>query len=309
MLAFNGQALAQDFPSKPVRCVVPYSAGGSSDFIARLLGQKLTESWGQQVIVDNRPGAAGNIGTEAVLKTPPDGYTMLLVASTFAINPSLYPKLPFDSVKDFAPVTMILWQPFILSAHPSLPVASVKQLIALAKARPGELNFSTGGSGTSGHIAAELFMTMAGIRMTHVPYRSMAPAVTALLTGEVHVNFNSPLSALEHMKAGKLKALAMTGRQRLASMPGIPTVSESGVSGFEEGNWQGVLMPAATPRAVIVKLNQDVVRIARSAEISQRLTAIGADVIANTPEEFASAIRSDIAKYAQVVKAAHIRAE
>jgi tripartite-type tricarboxylate transporter receptor subunit TctC len=309
VLVANGQALAQDYPNKPVRCIVPYSAGGSSDFVARLLAQKLTEAWGQQVIVENRPGAAGNIGAETVVKAAPDGYTMLLVASTFATNPSLYPKLAFDSVRDFAPVTMILWQPFSLSVHPSLPVTSVKQLIALAKARPGELNFSTGGNGTSGHIAAELFMTMAGIRMTHVPYRSMAPAITALLTGEVQVNFNSPLSALEHMKAAKIRALALTGRKRLAAMPGIPTVSESGVPGFEEGNWQGVLLPAATSRSVVAKLNQDIVRIVRSSEVSRRVTAVGADIIANTPEEFASAIRSDIAKYAQLVKSAQIRAE
>ncbi|HEV7392479.1 MAG TPA: tripartite tricarboxylate transporter substrate binding protein [Burkholderiales bacterium] len=309
MLVVNGRALAQDYPTKPLRCIVPYSAGGSSDFVARLLAQKLTDAWGQQVLVENRPGAAGNIGAETVVRAPPDGYTMLLVSSTFATNPSLYPKLAFDSVKDFAAVTMVLWQPFILSAHPSLPVASVTQLIVLAKARPGELNFSTGGNGTSGHIAAELFMTMAGIRMAHVPYRSMAPAITALLTGEVHINFNSPLSALEYMKAGKVKALAVTGRQRLGSMPNIPTVSESGVPGFEEGNWQGVLLPTATPRAIVVKLNQEIVRIANSREVSERVRNMGADLIANTPEEFAATIRSDIAKYAAVVKAARIRAE
>ncbi|MGZ5225614.1 MAG: tripartite tricarboxylate transporter substrate binding protein [Burkholderiales bacterium] len=309
MLVVNGQALAQDYPTKPVRCIVPYSAGGSSDFVARLLAQKLTDAWGQQVIVENRPGAAGNIGAETVVRAPPDGYTMLLVSSTFATNPSLYPKLAFDSVRDFAAVTMVLWQPFILSVHPSLPVASVKQLIALAKVRSGELNFSTGGNGTSGHIAAELFMTMAGIRMTHVPYRSMAPAITALLTGEVQVNFNSPLSALEHMKAGKVKAVAVTSRQRLGSMPNILTVSESGVRGFEEGNWQGVLLPTATPRTIVVKLNQEIVRIARSREVSERVRNMGANVIANTPEEFAFTIRSDIAKYAAVVKAAQIRAE
>jgi len=304
---FSVTAPAQEFPAKPVRCIVPYSAGGSSDFVARLLAQKLSETWGQQMIVENRPGAAGNIGAEVAAKAPADGYTLLLVSSTFVINPALYPKLPFDTVKDFAPVAMILWQPFILSVHPSLPVTSVKQLIALAKSRPGELNYSSGGSGTSGHLAAELFKAQAGIRMTHVAYRSMAPAVTALLTGEVQVNFNSPLSALEHAKAGRIRPLGVTAPKRLVSLPGVPTVGEAGLPGFVEGNWQGVLAPAGTPRAVVTKINQDFVRALKTREVSERIVNIGAELNPGTPDEFANTIRADVAKYARVVKAQNIR--
>ena len=294
---------------KPVRCIVPYSAGGSSDFVARLLAPKLAEAWGQQLVVENRPGAAGNIGAEVAAKAPPDGYTLLLVSSTFATNVALYPKLPFDAVRDFAPVSMLLWQPFILSVHPSLPVASVKQLIALAKARPGDLNYSSGGSGTSGHLAAELFMAQAGIRMTHVAYRSMAPAVTALLTGEVQVNFNSPLSAMEHAKAGRVRPIGVTAPKRLASLPNVPTVSETGLSGFVEGNWQGVLVPSATPRGLVTKLNQDLSRVVKLRDVSERFATSGAEVSATSPEEFGAAIRGDIAKYARLVKAANIKPE
>lgn len=302
-------AHAQDFPAKPVRWIVPYAAGGTSDFLARFIGQKLTESWGQIVTVDNRAGAAGNIGTELAAKSASDGYTLLLVASTFTMNPSVYGKLAFDVEKDFAPITMLMWQPFILSVHPSLPVANVKQLIALAKARPGELNFGTGGSGTSGHIAAELFRTMAGVTLTHVPYRSMAPAVTALLAGEIHMMFNSPLPDITHVKSGKLKALGVSARKRLPALPDVPTVDEAGVPGYVEGNWQGVLAPAGTPRPIVAKLHQDIVRVLRLPELGGRFQKDGVDVIGNTPEEFAANIRSDVRKYAELVRRAGIRAE
>jgi tripartite-type tricarboxylate transporter receptor subunit TctC len=302
-------AHAQEFPSKPVRWIVPYAAGGTSDFLARFIGQKLTEGWGQNVNVDNRAGAAGNIGTELAAKSPPDGYTILLVASTFTMNPSVYGKLPFDVEKDFAPITILLWQPFILAVHPSLPVSNVKQLVALAKSRPGELNFSSGGSGTSGHIAAELFKSMAGVSLTHVPYRSMAPAVTALLAGEVHMMFNSPLPDITHVKSGKLKALGVTGRKRLAALPDVPTVDEAGVPGYVEGNWQGVLAPGATPRPIVARLHQDIVRALRLPELSGRFLKDGVEVIGNTPEEFAAIIRSDVRKYAELVRRAGIRAD
>ena len=292
-----------------MRCIVPYSAGGSSDFVARLLAPKLAETWGQQLVVENRPGAAGNIGAEIAAKAPPDGYTLLLVSSTFATNVALYPKLPFDAIRDFAPVSMLLWQPFIVSVHPSLPVASVKQLIALAKSRPGDLNYSSGGAGTSGHLAAELFMAQAGIKMTHVAYRSMAPAVTALLTGEVQVNFNSPLSALEHTKAGRVRPIGVTAPKRLPSLPNVPTVAETGLSGFVEGIWQGVLAPAATPRSIVTKLNQDLVRAVKARDVSERIANTGGEVAATGPDEFAATIRSDVAKYARLVKAANIKPE
>ena len=306
---FASSAHAQEFPTKPVRWIVPYAPGGSSDILARLIGQKLGERWGHNVIVDNRPGAAGNIGTEAAARSAADGYTMLLVASTFTMNPSVYRKLPFDTVNDLAPVTMIMWQPFMLTVHPSLPVTSIRQLIALAKKRPGELNYSSGGSGTSGHIAAKLFEMMADVKWTHVPYRSMGPAITALLTGEVQLSFNSPIAALGYAKDGRLRALGITGLKRLTALPDVPTIAEAGVPGYEEGNWQGVLVPSGTPRAIVTKLNQDLVRTLKTRETSERIVEAGAFVIANTPEEFSAVIRNDLQKYAKLVEAAGIRAE
>jgi tripartite-type tricarboxylate transporter receptor subunit TctC len=302
-------AFSQDFPAKPVRWIVPYAPGGSSDILARLIGQKLAETWGRPIIVDNRPGAAGNIGTEAAARSAADGYTMLLVASTFTMNPSVYGKLAFDTINDFAPVTMIMWQPFILSVHPSLPVTSVKQLIALARQHPGQLNFSSGGSGTSGHIAAALFEMMSNVKLTHVPYRSMGPAITALLTGEVQLSFNTSIAAMGYAKAGKLRPIGVTGLKRLAALPDVPTIAEAGVPGYEEGAWQGVLVPAGTPRTMITRLNQDFVRILKGRDTSERIADVGAYVIANTPEEFAAAIKADIQKYAKLVKAAGIRAD
>lgn len=302
-------AFSQDFPTKPVRWIVPYAPGGSSDILARLIGQKLAETWGRPIIVDNRPGAAGNIGTEAAARSAADGYTMLLVASTFTMNPSVYGKLAFDTINDFAPVTMIMWQPFILSVHPSLPVTSVKQLIALARQHPGQLNFSSGGSGTSGHIAAALFEMMSNVKLTHVPYRSMGPAITALLTGEVQLSFNTSIAAMGYAKAGKLRPIGVTGLKRLAALPDVPTIAEAGVPGYEEGAWQGVLVPAGTPRTMITRLNQDFVRILKGRDTSERIADVGAYVIANTPEEFAAAIKADIQKYAKLVKAAGIRAD
>jgi tripartite-type tricarboxylate transporter receptor subunit TctC len=311
-LLLTGSALpvfAQEFPAKPVRWIVPYAPGGSSDILARLIGQKLAETWGRTVIVDNRPGAAGNIGTEAAARSAADGYTLLLVASTFAMNPSVYPKLAYDAVNDFAPVTMIMWQPFILSVHPSLPVASVRQLIALARKHPGQLNFSSGGSGTSGHVAAALFAMMSDVKFTHVPYRSMGPAITALLTGEVQLSFNTSIAALAYAKEGRLRPLGITGMKRMAALPDVPTIAEAGVPGYEEGAWQGVLVPAATPRAMVARLNQDLVRTIKAHEISERIVDSGAYVVASTPEEFSAAIKADIEKYAKLVKAAGIRAD
>src|SRR5688572_32866205 len=289
-------AYAQEFPTKPVRWIVPYAPGGSSDILARLIGQKLAETWGHTVIVDNRPGAAGNIGTEVAARSPADGYTMLLVASTFTMNPSVYPKLAFDTVNDFAPVTMIMWQPFILSVHPSLPVDSVKQLIALARQKPGQLNYASGGSGTSGHIAAALFEMMGGVKLTHVPYRSMAPAITALLTGEVQLSFNTSIVALPHAKTGKLRAIGVTGAKRIEALRDVPTISESAIPGYQEEPWQGVLVAAGTPRAIVGRLNQDIVRVTRGRDVSERIADVGGYVIANTPEEFAAILKADIQK-------------
>lgn len=300
---------AQEYPAKPIRWIIPYPPGGTSDFLARLIGQKMTDTWKQIVLIDNRSGANGNIGTEAAARAPADGYTMLLVASTFAMNPAVYPNLSFDSEKDFAPVTMILWQPYLLSVHPSLPVASVKQLIALAKARPGAIDYSSGGVGNATHIAAERFAAMAGVKLNHVPYRGVGVSIPALLAGEVQLTMASSVVVQPYVKSGKIRVLGATGRKRIPALPDVPTVAEAGVPGFEEGNWQAVLVPSRTPRPIVNKLNQELVRIVKTPDISGQILRVGADVIANTPEESAATIRTDLKKYADVIKALNIRLE
>ena len=288
--AMPATLLAQVYPVKSIRWVVPYSPGGTSDFIARLIGQMLTDAWKQTVVIENRPGANGNIGTELVAKAAPDGYTLLLVADAITVNQNLYPNLPFDAEKDFAPVTTILRQSMVLTVHPSLPVKSVQQFIALARARPAELNYSSGGSGNVNHIAAELFQSMAGVKLTHVPYKSMAPAISALLQGEVQLTFTTMISVAPHFKSGRLRALGITSAERNAALPDVPTIAESGVAGYEAGSWVGVLVPAQTPRAVVTKLNQEIVRILRTPHVNEQISRTGAEVVANTPEEFAALI-------------------
>ena len=300
---------AQEYPTKPIRWIIPYPPGGTSDFLARLIGQKITESWKQVVLVDNRSGANGNIGTEAAARAPADGYTMLLVASTFAMNPAVYPNLPFDSERDFAAVTMLLWQPYLLSVHPSLPVTSVKQLVALARAKPGSIDYSSGGVGNATHIAAERFASMVGVKLNHVPYRGVGLSIPALLTGEVQLTMASSVAVQPYVKSGRIRILAVTGSKRVSSLPDVPTVAEAGVPGFEEGNWQAVLVPSRTPRPVVNKLNQELVRIVRTPDVIEQILRVGADVIANTPDESAATIKADLKKYADVIKALNIRME
>ncbi len=301
--------LAQEYPTKPIRWIIPYPTGGTSDFLARLIGQKLTEAWGQTVVIDNRSGANGNIGTDLAAKAAPDGYTMLLVASTFTMNPAVYPKLPFDSERDFAAVTTLLWQPYLLAVHPSLPVTSVRQLVDLARAKPGGINYGSGGSGNATHIAAERFATMAGVKLTHVPYRGVGPAILALLAGEVKLMWASSVPIQPHLKSGRIRVLGVTGLKRIAAMPDVPTVSEAGVAGYEEGNWQGVLVPSRTPRAVITRLNQEIVRILKTPEVNAQILLTGSDVIANTPAESAALIRTDLKKYGDLIKTLDIRVD
>lgn len=300
---------AQEYPAKPIRWIIPYPPGGTSDFLARLIGQKITDSWKQIVLIDNRSGANGNIGTEAAARAPADGYTMLLVATTFAMNPAVYPNLPFDSEKDFAPVTMILWQPYLLSVHPSLPVTSVKQLIALAKAKPGSIDYSSGGVGNATHIAAERFASMVGVKLNHVPYRGVGLSIPALLTGEVQLTMASSVAVQPYLKSGRIRVLAATGSRRVPALPDVPTVAEAGVPGFEEGNWQAVLVPSRTPRPIVNKLNQELVRIVKTPDVSEQILRVGADVIANTPDESSAIVRADLKKYAVVIKALNIRME
>ncbi len=301
-------SLAQQYPSKPIRVIVPFGPGGPSDFLVRTIGQKLTEAWGQQLIVDHRAGANGVVGAELTARAVPDGYTLGMATNgTHGINASLFAKLPYDTVKDFAPVTRFGFAPFLLIAHPSLPARGVKELIALARTRPGEITWSFGGSPSQ--LAAELFKRTAGIDVIVVPYKGNAPAVTAVISGEVSLSFGNVAQSAPQVKAGRLRALAVASLQRSAVMPEVPTVAASGLPGFEGGAWYGMLAPAATPRAIIERLHGELLRILKTPEVQQRLRGEAYDVIADTPDQFAAAIRAEIAKWAPIVKQAGLRGE
>ena len=303
-------ACAQTYPSKPIRYVVPFPAGGPLDIVARALGQELNKSWGQPVIVDNRPGAGGNIGADFVAKSPPDGYTIVMGAvSTHAINVTLYSKLPYDPIKDFAPITLITSVPNVLVVHPSVPARNVKELIALAKARPGALNFASGSTGSAGHLAGELFKTMAHVDMAHIPYKGAAPAVVDLMAGQVSLMFDNLASALPNIKAGRVRALAVTTLRRSPMLPELPTISEAGLRGFDVATWFGVLAPAGTPPEIVSKFNAEIVRILNTPAMKERLAALGAEPVGNKPEEFAAFIKAEIPKYARVIKASGARAD
>jgi tripartite-type tricarboxylate transporter receptor subunit TctC len=300
---------AAHYPAKPMRLVVPFPAGGTTDILARAVAQKLSKAWGQQVIVDNRPGAGGNIGSDLVAKATPDGYTLLMgTVGTHAINPSLYKNMPYDHVKDFAPVILVAGVPNVLVVNPSLPVHSVPELIAYAKANPGKLNFASSGNGTSIHLSGELFKAMTGVEMTHVPYKGSAPALTDLIGGQVQLMFDNLPSSLPFIKAGKLRALAVTSGARAAALPDLPTLAESGLPGFEASSWFGVLAPAGTPRDIVVKLNGAIAGWLASPEAKEKLLAQGAIAAGGTPEDFARHIGAETSKWAKVVKAsgAHI---
>lgn len=300
---------AVNYPSKPIRIVVPQSAGGSTDLTARLVAQKLAEALGQSVVVDNRPGAGSIIGTDIVAKAPPDGYTLLVVASSITLNPSLHKKLPFDPVRDLAPVTQLSAFPNMLVVHPAVPVKSVQELIALAKSRPGQINYGSSGTGTGTHLSAELFKYMTGVDMVHVPYKGGGPAVIALLGGQVQLNFATIPSVLLHVRAGKLRAVAVTTVRRSPAAPEVPTIAESGVPGYDHGPWNGMLAPAKTPKAVIARLNAEAARIVHMPEAKAVLVHEGAEPVGNTPEQFAAIIRTETAKWEKVIKAAGIKAD
>ncbi len=301
--------LAQDYPSKPIRWIIPYSPGGTSTFLARMIAQKLTEAWKHQIIIDNRTGANGNIGTALAARAAPDGYTMVLVASTYTMNPAVYSNLPFDSEKDLTGVTTLLWQPYVLSVHPSLPVATVKELLALARAKPGQIDYGSGGVGNATHIAAEHLAMMAKVKFNHVPYKGVGDAITGLLSGEVQLLFGSAVAIQPHLSSGRIKVLAVTGLKRVGSLPNVPTVAESGVPGFEEGNWQAVLVPSKTPAAIVSKLNQELVRVVKNTDVNAQILKVGADVIGDTPEQTNARIHEDLKKYAGVVKRLNIKLE
>ena len=300
--AFAAPALAQSYPAKPVRIVVPYPPGGPNDIVARTVGQKLSEQLGQPVIVDNKPGASGNIGAESVAKSPADGYTLLLLTTGHTINPSLYPKLGYDLEKDLAPVTQLTAGPMVVVANPSLPAKNIKELISLAKAKPGSLNFGSAGNGSSTHLAPELFSSMAGIKMNHIPYKGSAPALTDLMAGQIQVAFDFMISAMPHVKSGKIKALAVTSTTRSPAAPDLPTVAESGVPGFEVIGWNGLVVPARTPKDAVAKLNAELKKALDQPDTKERFAAQGFSATWTTPEKFGAYIESEHAKWAKVVK-------
>ena len=303
-------ALAQSYPAKPIRFIVPFPPGGGNDTIARLVAQKLSVALGQQVIVDNRPGAGGTIGAEAAARSPGDGYTLFLAGvATHGINPNLRKKLPYDALKDFEAVSLIASAPLLVVVHPSLPAKSVKELIAIARARPGQINYASNGAGGSSHLAGELFNMMAGVKLAHIPYKGLAPALTDLMSGEVQVMFSSAVAMLPQVKAGRLRAIAMTGSKRSAAIPNVPTVAEAGLPGYETGSWYGVVVPAGTPKGAIDRLSREIQTIVKSQDITSRLNEEAVIPIGSTPEAFDKHIRNELARWAKVITAGNIALE
>lgn len=298
-------AAAQEYPTRPLRFIAPNLPGGPTDILARLLGQKLSETMGQPVVVENRAGAGGNIGTEIAAKAPPDGYTLITGNNaTFGANVSLYKRLGFDPIKDFAPVIFVATQPNILVVHPSLPAKNVRELIALAKARPGQLNYSGSGVGAAAHMAAELFKTMTDTNIVHISYKSAAPALADLISGQTQLMFATALSVTPHIKSGRVRALAVTSAQRSRLYSDLPTIAEAGVPGFEASTWHGVLVTGGTPAPIVERLNTELNRILQMPDVRERLGSLGAEIVGGTSKEFADHIRREIPKWAKVVKAA-----
>ena len=308
-LVLAAGASAQPYPNRPVRFIVPYPAGGATDIISRLIGDKLGAALGQQFVIDNRAGGGQKIGTGLAAGAAPDGHTILLVSITHTINPSLYAKLPYDTIKDFSPITIVAKSPLVLVVHPSIRAKSVKELIALMKTQPGKLNCATSGIGSGGHLAAELFKSMAGVNMTFVPYRGGSLAYIDLIGGQVDLMFTSPAATLAYAKAGKLRVLATTGAKRSPATPELPTVAEAtGIRGYEAGLWYGVVAPAGTPRAIVRLLNAEIVKALQFPDVRDPLAVQAVEVVSSTPEEFAMYIKSEIAKWAKVIKDANIHA-
>ncbi len=300
-------AAAQGYPSKPIRVIVGQAPGGATDIVSRALAQKLTDGLGQTVVIDNRSGAAGSIGSAIAASAPPDGYTALIISSTYTINPSLYKKLPFDPIRDLQPVTLIASSPFLLMVHPSIAAKTPRELIALAKTR--KLTFASGGIGSSGHLAAELFSSMAGIELTHVPYKGAGPALIDTLGGQVNLIMSSIVSGMPYAKAGRLRALAITTRTRSPALPELPTISESALPGYDFSSWYGLMVPAGTPQPVIGRLHDEIVKALKLPDLQQRLASEGCDAVGSTPEQLAAYIKSEMARWAKVVKASGMQAE
>jgi len=308
--AHVGVARAGEYPVKAIRMILPSAPGSGPDIMARIIGQKLTEAWGQPVVVEARPGAGGIIGSEAVARSAPDGYTLIMGnAGSHSVNPSLYPKLPYDPLRDFAPVVLVSSAPNILIVHPSLPVKSVEDLIALAKARPGQLTFGSGGNGSTAHLSGEMFRMLADIKIRHVPFKGAPAAVIGVMAGDISMAILNLPPALPHVKSGKLKALGVSTPKRFAAVPELPTIAESGLPGYSAETWYGVLAPAGTPREIILKLNAEIVKSLRTEELKMRIASDGGEVIGSTPEEFTAVMKTDIAKWAKVVQASGARVD
>jgi len=300
---------AATYPSKPIRYIVGYTPGGTADMLARAVGQKMTESWGQQVIVENRPGAGTNIGTEVAAKAPPDGYTLFMPTVANVINPTLYPKLPFDLMRDFVHILNFAKVPGIVVVHPSVPAKNIKELIAVAKAHPNSLRHGSTGIGSPHHLAGEIFKTMTGVKMVHVPYRGASPAFVDIVAGHIEVYFGAMVSTLPHAKSGRVRALAVTSLKRVAAVPEIPTMNEQGLKGYETGSWFGMSVPTGTSRDIIQKLHTESVRILALPEVRNRMASEGAEFIADTPEQFTAFLKTELDKWGKAVRASGAKPE
>lgn len=310
LMAIAGPVAAQQvYPNKPIRLIVPYPPGGSNNVLARLIGQKLTENAGQPVAVDNRPGGNTVIGSEAMVKSAPDGYTLMLTSITHVINPNLYPDVPYDAVKDFATVCTVASTEEVLVVHPSLPARNLREFIALAKSKPGQLNYSSSGGGNLNHLAAAMFGIMTGVTMQHIPYKGGGPALTDIIAGQVQLGFQVPVNVIPHIRSGRVRALAITGQTRLASLPQLPTFAEEGLPDFEARAWFGIFAPAGTPNAIIDKLSTEIARILALPDIKEKLAGQGLDPFISTPEQFSALVKADLVRYANVIKAANIKPE
>jgi tripartite-type tricarboxylate transporter receptor subunit TctC len=308
-LAVAVPAAAQTFPNKPIRLVVPFAAGGPGDFVARLIAPKMTETLGQTVVVDNRGGANGIIATETIAKAAPDGYSLLIISAGFTVNATLYTKLPYDPLKDFAPISLANSGPAIVVVNPNVPVKSIKDLIAYAKTQQGKINYASSGIGAPSHLAVELFKTMTGTEMAHIAYKGMAPGMVDLIAGQVQVAFPTISAALSHVRTGRLRGLAVTSSQRSPAATELPTISEAGVPGYEASNWYGVAAPAGTPRAIIMRLHNDMAKAIATTDVKEKMLAQGMDAVSRTPDEFSAYIKSEIGKWAKVIKAAGVKQE
>lgn len=308
--AASAQTSGGAYPSRPVKMIMPFPAGGPTDILGRLLGQKLTDMWGQNVVVDNRPGGGGQIGGGLAAKAPPDGYTLFLGGiSTLAIAPFVQKNMQYDPIRDFQPVTQTTLSPLLLMSHPSLPARTLKQFIALAKARPGDINYASSGPGGSGHLAGELFKSVTKTNLVHVPYRGAPPALNDLIAGQVQMMFGTMLAAVPHVRSGRIRALAVTGPKRSIAVPDVPTFAEGGLPGYDASSWNGILVPAATPQPIVARLSADLMKILHTPNVLERLEADGPVPVGNTPEEFAAFIKSEQAKWGKVVREARVRIE